>query len=173
MNDPLIPELPDFDDPLGMLHACHERMLAHCDMLAELLPHIAQKGIDDEARGAINRVVKYFTTSAVHHHQDEEQDLFPLLNRQSLKLADIVHRLKKEHVELAGLWDAIAPALKAPSTLADNADLAANIDRFCNLYREHIEFENKELLSIARHILSHRQLEEMGDAMARRRGVHR
>ena len=90
-----------------------------------------------------------------------------------LKLADIVYRLKNEHVELSGLWDAIAPALKAPSTLADNTEFAAGVERFCKRYREHIEFENKELLSIAQHILSHRQLEEMGNAMARRRGVRR
>jgi len=81
MNESLIPELPDFDDPLGVLRACHERMLAQCNTLQGLVTHVAHNGVDDEARSAIGNVIHYFTTSALHHHQDEEQDLFPLLNR--------------------------------------------------------------------------------------------
>ena len=55
MNESLTPELPDFDDPLGMLHACHERMLEHCDILEQLVPHIADKGVDSEARSAASK----------------------------------------------------------------------------------------------------------------------
>jgi hemerythrin-like domain-containing protein len=173
MTDSLVPEIPDFNDPLGVLRACHDRMLAHCDILEKLVPHLAAHGVDAEARGAITRVVQYFTTSAVHHHQDEEVDLFPILNRQSLKLADMVYRLKQDHEELKRLWDSLQQAMKKGPALAQETDFAANVERFCNRYREHIEFENKELLTIARHILSHRQLEDMGYAMAKRRGLRR
>ena len=57
MSESLVPELPDFDDPLGVLRACHERMLSHCDMLQKLPEHVAANGVDEEARSAINRVV--------------------------------------------------------------------------------------------------------------------
>jgi hemerythrin-like domain-containing protein len=173
MNESLIPELPDFDDPLGVLRACHERMLAQCDTLQELSPHIAQHGIDEEARSAIGNVISYFTTSAVHHHQDEEQDLFPLLNRQSLKLAEIIHRLKQEHASLTQLWEQLFQDLSKPSALTENPDFEAHVEQFCSTYREHIDYENKELLGMAQHILSQQQLEDMGKAMARRRGVRR
>ena len=173
MNDSLIPELPDFDDPLAVLRACHDRMLAQCDTLEKLATHIADKGADAEARSAVGKVVNYFSTSAVHHHQDEEQDLFPLLNRQSLKLADLIHRLRTQHEALDAAWQTLLADLKKPFELADNPDFPAHVDEFCRLYREHIDLENRELLGIARHILSSRQLRDIGDAMAKRRGVRR
>lgn len=173
MSEPLIPGLPDFDDPLGVLRACHQRMLAQCATLEKLPAHIASNGIDDEARSAIGRIVTYFSTSAVHHHQDEEQDLFPLLNRQSLKLADIVHRLRKDHELLERLWQQLLPDLKKPGALAENPDFSAHVAAFCTAYRTHIDTENKQLLGMAQHILSHKQLQEMGRSMARRRGQRR
>jgi len=173
MNDSLIPEAPDFSDPLGVLRACHERMLAQCDILEKLVPHIAEKGIDAEARSAIARVVQYFTTSAAHHHQDEEVDLFPIINRQSLKLADLIFRLRKEHEELDKLWASVLQTLKKGAALADDQDFPSLVAQFCQKYREHINHENRELLSIAPHILSHKQLEDMGKSMAKRRGIRR
>ncbi len=173
MNDSLIPEIPDFDNPLGVLRACHDRMLAQCNTLQGLVAHIADNGVDDEARSAIRNVVHYFTTSAVHHHQDEEQDLFPLLIRQSLKLAEIIHRLKQEHELLTQQWEQLLQDLNKPSALIENADFESHVEQFCSTYRKHIDFENKELLGMAQHILSQRQLEDMGSSMARRRGVRR
>jgi hemerythrin-like domain-containing protein len=173
-DEPLTPELPDFDAPLDMLLACHQRMLAQCGTLEKLVAHVAGQGVDSEAKTAIGRVVNYFDTSAVHHHQDEEQDLFPLLARQSLKLADIVHALRRQHAELTQSWDALSALLKKPAELAGRqTELAQAVERFCSLYRDHITREEKELLALARHILSTQQLEVIGDSMARRRGVRR
>jgi hemerythrin-like domain-containing protein len=170
MAESLVPQLPDFDDPLGVLRACHQRMLAQCDTLEKLPAHIAANGVDDEARGAISRIVTYFNTSAAHHHQDEEQDLFPLLNRQSLKLADLVFRLKQDHEKLDRLWQQLLPDLKKPGALAESPDFGKHVSAFCTGYRAHIETEEKQLLDMARHILSDKQLQEMGRSMARRRG---
>ena len=173
MNDSLTPQMPDFDDPLGVLQACHERMLEHCTMLRNLVTHIAEKGVDSEARSAIGKITRFFTTNAVQHHQDEEENLFPLLNRQSLKLAEIIYRLNQEHKELSRLWDLIHAQLKKPATLTDNTEFATQVEQFCSGYREHIDYENRELLGMAQHIISSRQLKEVGDAMAKRRGIKR
>jgi len=173
MNDPLPPESSAFDDPLGVLRADHERILEHCEILEKLLPHIAENGVDEEARRTIRSVVHYFTTSTVHHHQDKEQNLFPIVNRQSLKLADIIYRLKREHGELTSTWNRIQGDLKTPAALQDNKAFATQVEKFCSDYRQHIAYEARELLGIAQHVLSQRQLEELGDAMARRRGVKR
>jgi len=173
MNDPWPPGTPDFNDPIGVLRSDHDHILEHCEILETLVSHIAENGVDDEARSAISRVVHYFTTSAVHHHQDKQQNLFPILNRQSLKLADIIYRLKREHDELASLWDTIRVDLKTPAALHDNKAFATQSEKFCNSYRQHIAYEARELLGIAPHILSQQQLQELGDAMAKRRGVRR
>ncbi|VAW72714.1 Repair of Iron Centers di-iron protein [hydrothermal vent metagenome] len=171
MTDSLIAEIPDFNDPLGVLRACHERMLAQCDMLEKLPAHIAAKGIDDEARSAISRAGKYFSSSAVHHHQDEEEDLFPLLQHQSLKLAESIFRLKQEHQQLTASWDSLAAFFKNPADLKNNPEFVSQLEQFCELYRSHIKFENEDLLAMAQHIISQRQQEELGNAMARRRGL--
>ncbi len=171
MNDSLTPDIPDFKDPLGLLRACHERMLANCDTLEKLVPHLRDNGLDDEARSAITGIVKYFTTSAAHHHQDEEQDLFPLLNGQSLKLAEIIYKLKQDHQQLDKLWKQLAADLQQSATPAENPDFAEHVAQFCSAYREHIDTENRELLFMAQHSLSMLQLEDIGRAMAKRRGV--
>jgi hemerythrin-like domain-containing protein len=171
MSESLVPQIPDFRDPLGVLRACHDRMLANCDILQKLPEHLATSGADDEARKAIAGIVRYFSTSAVHHHQDEEQDLFPYLNRQSLKLADLVYRLKQEHKVLDRLWQELLPGLKKPDSLVEDGEFASRVTAFCDAYRAHIAIENGELLAMAQHILSQRQLEDLGKAMARRRGL--
>lgn len=171
MNDKLTPDIPGFDDPIGLLRACHERMLGHCDTLEKLVTHLREDGLDEDARSAITGITRYFTTSAVHHHEDEEQDLFPLLNGQSLKLADIIYKLKQDHQQLDKRWQQLAADLKQTSTLADNPDFAEHVAQFCHAYHEHIDKENRELLFMAQHSLSTHQLEDLGRAMARRRGV--
>jgi hemerythrin-like domain-containing protein len=173
MNQSPSADNPDFNDPLAVLRADHARILEHCDIVEKLVPHIAEKGVDEEARSAIARVLNFFATGAVRHHQDKEQNLFPHLNRQSLKLADIIYRLRREQNDLGSMWVAIQDNLKAPATLKDNQAFPAQVEAFCNGYRRHIAYEERELLGIAQHILSQRQLEELGDAMAKRRGVRR
>jgi hemerythrin-like domain-containing protein len=167
------PATADFNDPLAVMHADHVCILEHCDMLEQLVSHIVKNGVDTEARDAMSRVVNCFSVTAVQHLQDKDQNLFPILNRQSLKLADIIYRLKKEQAELNGLWTAIHSKLKTAATLSSDEAFTHQVDQFCKSYRHHLAYESRELLSLARHILSQRQLEEIGDAMAKRRGVRR
>jgi hemerythrin-like domain-containing protein len=163
--------LPGFDQPLALLKACHTKILAHCDLLEELLARLGEAGREEEVRGAARKAVNYFSTSARLHHQDEEIDLFPLLIRQSLKLADLVHGLKQEHRQLDALWEAIAADLKRLPNVTDRPVLADRVKTFCELNRQHIRRENLEFLPRAESSLSSRQLKDLGIAMAARRGV--
>ncbi len=165
MNGTGLPEqLPGFDDPIGMLRACHEQMVAHLELLEGLLAQ------PDAA--VAQQVARYFSTSAVQHHRDEEEDLFPLLNRQSMKLAELIFLLRKQHGELDRLWDAIAPALKKLPPDGLDTDTRSAISAYCELCREHIQRENRDFLPVATSSLSHEQLGSIGEAMAARRGVH-
>lgn len=156
-------QLPGFDDPLGLLRACHKKMLAHCELL-EGLPAAPDTAVAQQ-------VLRYFSTNAVTHHRDEEEDLFPRLNRQSMKLADLVHRLKKEHAELDRLWAGIATGLRQPAKARDDPAFAESVQVFCTLLRDHIARENAEFLPLATSSLSRAALDEIGEAMAARRGV--
>jgi len=164
MNGNGLPDqLPGFDDPIGMLRACHEKILAHCDLLEGLL--------DTPDRDTATQVHRYFSTSAPLHHSDEEEDLFPRINRQSLKIAELVHNLKKEHRELDSLWGRIAADLKSLPQTGFSEDFLVAAREFCRINRTHVTVENMELLPMATGILSHEELGAVGESMAARRGV--
>ena len=172
MEDKGLPEtLPGFDQPLALLRACHTKILRHCDMLEQLVANLGDAGKEAENRGAARQVMTYFSTSARLHHQDEEIELFPLMTRQSLKLADLVHSLKQEHRELDALWESIAADLKRPNDVTDHAALVSRAHAFCELNRRHVRRENMEFLPRAESSLSSQQLKDLGASMAARRGV--
>ena len=163
MNENLTSELPGFDDPIGLLRACHDNILAHCDLLEGLL--------DVPEPQAAAQVHRYFTVSAPLHHQDEEEDLFPRINRQSLKIAELVHALKKEHRELDREWGIIAAELKPLPGDGFSKDFVTAANEFLRMNRAHVARENKELLPLATGILSRQELGAVGETMAARRGV--
>ena len=169
MNNTGLPDtLPGFDDPIGLLRACHEKMQAHCDLLTAL---IDKEDLDDEARAAARKVSRYFSQSAPLHHRDEEEDLFPRINRQSLKVAELLHSLKKEHEQLDTLWNNIASDLKKLPADGFSDGFKQSAMEFSTLCREHIALENRELLPLASNSLSQQALAEIGESMAARRGV--
>ena len=164
-------KLPGFDEPLALLRACHKNILAHCDRLETLIAHIEENGVDDEARKTARDIVRYFSTSAPIHHRDEEEDLFPRLNRQSLRIAELIHNLKQEHTRLDQLWEGMLKELKPlPENHFSDAFLQASRD-FCNLSRQHVNRENMEFLPLAASSLSQLELTDIGESMAARRGV--
>jgi hemerythrin-like domain-containing protein len=168
-SDTGLPEnLPGFDDPIGLLRACHEKMLHHCDLLESLL---GRDGIDSDAREAARNITRYFSQSAPLHHRDEEEDIFPRINRLSLKTAELIHNLKKEHETLDALWRKLEPVLKRLPDDGFSDEFRQTAAEFTALYRQHIGQENRELLPLAANSLSQQVLQEIGESMARRRGV--
>lgn len=164
MIDKGLPEnLPGFDDPIGLLRACHEKMLAHLDLLESV--------VSTPDAATAQQVIRYFTSSAPLHHRDEEEDLFPRLNRQSMKIAEMIFSLKKEHEQLARLWNDLLPVLKQLPADGFDTDFVEQVSAFCTLYREHIRRENREFLPLAASSLSQQDLGIVGEAMAARRGV--
>jgi hemerythrin-like domain-containing protein len=170
-NSPFPETVPNFSDPLGLLKACHKNILAFCDQLEELAAKIESGPIGFEIAGSAGKVYRYFKTSGKHHHDDEEIDIFPILNRTSLKLADRVNRAKREHARQDELWATIAPQLANPVMIKDGAAFAATAREFIESQRAHVQFEEDELLEIAQHLIGHAELEKIGRKMAERRGV--
>ncbi|HMV53561.1 MAG TPA: hemerythrin domain-containing protein [Rhodocyclaceae bacterium] len=175
MADSLIPHLaPTFDEPIDMLNACHGRVLAQLDTLRRLVPHLAQNGSDVQAQQAAGAIMRYFDTAARHHHDDEEVDLLPALMAGAMPLVvpevqAVRERILAEHARMYALWAALRPQLNdirlgAGRTL-DEA-LVAELDE---LYRAHIDFEEDQLLPLARRILDETKLLPIGAAMTARR----
>ncbi len=167
----LFPAAPGFDDPLGMLQACHTRILRQCDSLILLARHLADRGVTGEAHETARQVHRYFTTAGRHHHEDEEVDLFPLLLGASPGLADVIAALKHDHRGMEQLWSQIEPLLAEITPAVDPEMLTRRALEFRATYAAHIEHENAKILPEARSVLSSRQISDLGANMARRRGV--
>ncbi len=161
---------PDFSDPLGLLAACHQRMLNHCQLLERMPAWLDEHGVDDEMQRGISSVLRYFNTAAIHHHEDEEQDLFPLLMKDPT-LSALIERLQGEHRSLASHWRNLAAELDSLRNGHPTSAFANSIMAFTGAYRSHIDVENRDVLPIAATLLDEGQLHRLGVAMARRRSV--
>jgi pyridoxamine 5'-phosphate oxidase len=172
---PLIPKSPgpSFDEPLEMLAACHERIEAQLATLERLGPHLEKHGCDAEARSAAQAVLRYFDTSGKLHHQDEDDDLFPLLRGRAAvggrpEVAAAIDELEREHETMDGQWNRLREHLLAIA--AGEARLPAeDVARFAWLYRRHMDRESTAVLPFAREALDEAQRAALGERMAARR----
>ena len=162
--------------PLEMLSACHDRMARQCATLRRLVPHLALHGADQEARTAATNVMRYFDTSAINHHRDEEVDLFPALiesmaGSDAVCLHELTEGLTMDHRALEAHWQRLrlilAQIAEGQSVLLESIDVEA----FVGLYERHIEIEDTELLPMAARLLSDDALASIGRAMRERRGI--
>lgn len=160
---------PDFSDPLGLIRACHRRMLGHCELLERLAVHLKHSGADQDAMQAARKAHHYFATAAQLHHDDEEQDVFPRVLRSSAEMADVVHRLRQDHEQIDAAWNDLGPMLADPRHIGDTEQFAALVDRFCTLYREHIKSEEDEFFDRVQHLLNSDELKKIGKSMQERR----
>ena len=165
-----------FEAPLEMLSACHGRVESQCQTLQRLVPHLAAHGPDQAARETAQNVMRYFDTSARHHHADEEEDLFPLLLRSApaallAPLRELVAVLLAQHRELEQSWGALRLQLEQVARGTVRALKSEEVERMAGLYRSHIAREEAELLPLAARILDVAALDSVGRAMRLRRGI--
>lgn len=165
-----------FEVPLEMLAACHGRVQHQCETLLRLVTHLQIHGADRPAQEAASAVMRYFDTAARHHHEDEEQDLFPALlesmaGSDAVCLRELTASLCSDHRMLEKRWHALRQRLLqvaegTASTLTD-----ADVPAFVHAYEQHIAREEAELLPMAARLLSEAELDRIGLAMRKRRGV--
>lgn len=165
-----------FEVPLEMLAACHGRVQQQCELLLRLLEHLRTQGVDDQARDAARRVMRYFDTAARHHHADEEQDLFPALleamaGSDAVCIRDMIARLAAEHRALEQRWVGLRAALRAVQDGDASALDEVAVRGFIDAYTAHIAYEEAEMLPMAARLLDDAQIDTVGRAMRARRGL--
>ena len=166
---------PGFDEPLDMLEACHERIQAQLATLERLGPHLETHGCDAEARTAAQAVLRYFDTAGALHHQDEDQDLFPLLRLKAAAggrqdVTQAIDELGEEHQSMDAQWKRLRERLLAIVDGTPRLD-SENVARFVWLYRRHMDREATAVLPFARHVLDPAERGALGRKMAARRNV--
>lgn len=166
-----------FDEPFEMLAACHERVERMLALLERLAVHLREHGADAPARQAAQDVMRYFDVAGPAHHEDEERHVFPrLLSQGPEALREVVRRLQQDHVAMTVGWRGLRGDLQcvAAAGWPPHEGPAAAFDRwsaFARLYRAHIVVEDGQAYPAARALIDDLGRAEMGDEMARRRGV--
>ncbi len=166
----------DFDHPVALLCACHERVRHFAGLVPKIAARLTPGAPDRETSEAAAGVLRYFDVAAQLHHQDEEEDVFPALRAVLRTAADAtlsaaMDRLEAEHRTLAVAYAAIKPSLTAlakgePAMLAP-----AQAERFAALYPAHADAEEREVFAFLESRLGAATLAAIGRKMAQRRGV--
>ncbi len=167
---------PGFEDPVGLMFACHRRIERFLAVLVDIATRSNGCTLNQSEGAAMETALRYFRDAAPHHTADEERGLFPALQHARAGTAHEVSGLEQDHrraerlhstVDRLGLdWmrQGTLDETKAGQLRAALGDLAA-------LYRDHIQVEEEHIFPSARKVLSREILEGIGRGMAERRGV--
>jgi len=167
---------PGFDEPLEMLYACHGRIQDQIATLEKLVPHLARAGCDGAAQEAARAVMRYFDSAGAHHHQDEEQDLFPILRRYAGERgrADVLGALDNlalEHRTMDEVWARIRARLAEIAEARSPRLDIEQVAHFAWIYRRHIMREEALAFGFAAEVLAPAERAALGARMAHRRGA--
>lgn len=164
-----------FDDPLEMLLACHRRIERQLETLERLVVHIDGHGVDADASIAAQSVLRYFVKAAEHHHEDEEKDVFPLLEEripageEKARFNALRDRLEADHDAVRQQWTRLKKPLEAIADGLPRSLAAAEVREFTAAYRLHIAAEESALKQLFERWIDERDRGALGRSMRARR----
>jgi pyridoxamine 5'-phosphate oxidase len=173
----LLPEAaPGFDQPVAVLKHCHDRIRKQLATLDKLLMHLPEHGADEQARQAAQAVLKYFDKAAHLHHDDEEQDLIPMLRavaqgEDAATLQALVPVILQDHKDMDALWQDLHEQLTMVADGSSSVLSAVTVQRFAQRYTSHMEREEGTIAPMALRLFSPEQMTQLGNAMQQRRGI--
>ncbi|SFD72912.1 pyridoxamine 5'-phosphate oxidase [Massilia yuzhufengensis] len=167
---------PDFDQPIAVLKHCHGRIRKQLATLDKLLAHLPEFGADEQARQAAQAVLTYFEKAAHLHHDDEEQDLIPMLRavaqgEDAATLQALAPVILQDHQDMDALWQDLHEQLAAIATGGAATLSASAVQRFSQRYLAHMEREESTMAPMAMRLFSQEQMAQLGKAMQARRGI--
>ena len=166
-----------FDDPVAMWMGCHRRIEKQLKTLSRLPAHVADKGVDADATSAALAILRYFGKSGPHHHEDEDRDLFPMLDQRITDAGDLARfrelraRLEADHRLMETCWPKVRKPLQGIAEGLPKSLDAGDVRAFCAIYETHIPAEDGAIPDLVKRYFSAADLESLGRAMAARRGV--
>ena len=97
-----------FAEPIEMLYACHGKVRRFCSQVAMLSNYIAENGCNQIVLQTIRQIAQYFNVAAPLHHEDEEENFFPLLLQYAPQAQESVVELLRQHISLHNNWAAVS-----------------------------------------------------------------
>jgi hemerythrin-like domain-containing protein len=160
---------PSFDDPVGMLLACHGRIRDQLVTLERVVVALREGGADRlaAARLALADPLRYFAEAGVRHSMDEDASVFPRVQHAAIP------ELTTEHRELEAIFMALRTVAVrvVAGDITDEliADLATHVEALARGYREHLHKEEAEVFPLVA-ALDEKELRAIGIEMRIRRG---
>jgi hemerythrin-like domain-containing protein len=171
----LLETLAGFDDPLEMLLACHRRIEKQLETLKRLRAHVDANGVDAEASAAAQAVLRYFAKAGANHHQDEEEDVLPMLDRriadagEHARFTHFRERLEADHRQLEAAWHRLRRPLEGIADGLTRTLPPADVQSFVDAYAHHIVAEESTLREFVDRWLDDADRMALGRSMAARR----
>jgi hemerythrin-like domain-containing protein len=167
---------PGFDDPVGLMAACHRRIERFLVVLVDLTVRRHGSELNELERAAMETALRYFRDAAPHHTADEEDGLFPALAKDRGEDEEAISELERDHRRAERLHrtvDRLGHLWLTAGNLAESRviRLQAALGELSALYQEHIRIEEQRIFPSARTLLSQEVLEKIGREMAARRGL--
>ena len=164
-------------DGFDVLDACHRQTLFTLGKLAALVTRLSNIGADPTARALASDIVRFFSTTAREHHEDEERHIFPkLVTSADPEIVQAVLRLQQDHDWLEENWMEISPHIDAVAcgqACYDIDILREGAEVFIALSHDHVALEESCIYPQARVRLVTGERTEMGREMAARRKARR
>jgi len=176
MSNSLYDTAPDFSQPIAVLKHCHDRIRKQLQTLQSLLAHLPKHGADVDSQKAAQAVLKYFNTAAHLHHEDEEQNLLPMLqatarDADATLLAELAPVILAGHEQMDRDWTILKSQLEQIANGAGSPLSASDVARFCDAYAAHMVMEETNIATMAKRLFSPEQMAQLGSAMQVRRGI--
>ena len=165
------PDPDTFEDPIAFIRDDHARQLRMCNLLDAFTEKLELEPVMPLA----SALLEYLTGDLPLHTQDEEQDLRPVLEERCEPddgLDDVLKQLTKEHElnrDLVSFMIEDLEALADGRTLSNPVRLIMNVKEFSETQRQHVTWEERVLLPLARQRLTPEDLAAIGRNMAKRR----
>lgn len=157
-----------FAQPIDMLYACHDKVRRFCSQVNMLPDYIAENGRNDVVLQATRQISQYFNVAAPLHHEDEEENFFPLLLQYAPQAQESIDELLRQHESLHANWSAVAQEF---ARLEEDVDYQLNtevLQRFTAGYDVHLGIE-EPLFEMGKTFIPKEKLTEIGEIMAARR----
>ena len=169
----------NFNDPTGLLSACHRRVEMFLGML-EAVAKVIDCPSTEETKHALQSALRYFAEAAPKHTADEEESLFPRLRRlhdpevepafSRLDRLEADHRWAEPlHLEVERLGMQYLSIGHLSATEIDR--FRSCIAKLADMYEEHISAEDQLIFPLAAKLLSPNEKAAIAQEMARRRNV--
>jgi hemerythrin-like domain-containing protein len=171
----LFDHLVAYDDPLEMLLACHRKTEKQLETLKRLRSHLSSHGVDPEASAAAQALLRYFDKAATNHSEDEEHDVFPLLEQritdagEAARFRDFRAEIERDHREIEAKWARMRKPLEGIAEGLTRGLLADDVLAFVGAYARHIRVEETALVEFFNRWLDDNDRRALGRSMSARR----